>query len=173
MGKFGKWLIIFVGFMIISLVGGRVLSNYFFDSQYKGFNGYWEPTDVLAEGSQFKIENKRMYEMTSDGKEIKYNLRKDGVDYLVNKDDIPASSFMYDITTPKIENPSPNGETDVIYITGNDGEYSYKLPLYKVSKNESKFKGSILSLRNILIGLAGLSIGSKYFFNKRERTWPS
>lgn len=170
MGKFGKWLIFFLGFIVISLVGGKFISNYFFDSQYKGFNGYWEPTDILAEGSQFKIENKKMYELTSDGDEIRYGLRKDGVDYLVNKEEIPASSFMYDINTPKIENPSPSGKTDVIYITGSDGEYSYKLPLYKISKKDSGFKKSNLSIRNILIGITGLVIGLKYFFEKREKT---
>lgn len=168
MGKFGKWIIFFIGFMAVSLIGGRFISNYVFNSQYKGFNGYWEPTDILAEGSQFKIQNKKMYELTSDGDEIRYNLRKDGVDYLINKEDIPTSSFMYDITTPKIENPSPSGETDVIYITGSDGEYAYKLPLYKISKNESKFKGTKISIQTIIVGLGGLSIGLKYFFNKRE-----
>lgn len=161
-------MVIFLGFMVISLVGGRFIANYFFDSQYKGFNGYWEPTDVLAEGSQFKIDNKKMYELTSEGEEIKYSLRKDGVDYLIDKEDIPDTSFMYDITTPKIENPSPSGETDVIYITGNDGEFSYKLPLYKISKKESNFKKSKFSIRNILIIVTSAMFGLKYYFDKRE-----
>ena len=43
--------------------------------------------------------------------------------------------------TPKIDNPSPNGETDVLYITGEDMKYSYK-----ISKNEYKFKENNLSI---------------------------
>lgn len=61
-----------------------------------------------------------MYELNSDGEQIKYGLRKDGLDYLVDKEDIPQTSLIYSIITSKIENSSPNGEIDVLYITGED-----------------------------------------------------
>ncbi|MEK0089641.1 hypothetical protein WKV52_05590 [Tetragenococcus halophilus] len=171
MKKVSNSAIYFIFFMLISLFLGKLATDYTFNSQYKGFNGYWKPTDVLAEGSEFKIKNKKMYELTKDGEKITYNLRKDGISYLVDKEDIPDSSFMSEITVPKIENPSPNGKSDVIYITGENEQYSYKLPMYKASKSETDFKNSLFSLNTlkfIIIGIVGLTSYSKYSNTKKN-----
>ncbi|GMA07082.1 hypothetical protein GCM10025886_02330 [Tetragenococcus halophilus subsp. flandriensis] len=165
MNKVSHPIIYFVLFMSVSLIFGKLVADYAYNSQYRGFNGYWKPTDVLAEGSEFKIKNKKMYELTKDGKQISYNLRKDGTNYLVDKEDIPESSFMTEIITPKIENPSPSGDSEVIYITGEDEKYSYNLPMYKVSKNETGFKSDLFSLNTlkfIIIGFIGLIVYFKY-----------